>query len=144
MNLEEFNKWLEAASDRLESTDYQPGLQLVKPIIQKRIDQNFSSKSDADGKAWPPRKEKKKHPLLVLSGLMKNSIVTGSGGGYEDKGPTHLTLGIDAGSVPYAGYQEFGTRRIPARSYANVNDQTLDEATEVFADWVFDNVILGG
>jgi phage gpG-like protein len=142
MTQEEFERWLERAGERLETGDYQPGLQLLKPIARQQFNRNFATASTADGRKWPPRKDKKKHPLLILTGKMKNSIVVGDGG-FEDRGPNHLTLGIDSGSVPYASIHNDGGTRMPQRAYAEVNDPTVDEMDEVFTDWVLNNMILG-
>jgi len=139
---EEFATFVDSIGEKLQTMDYQPGLQLVKPIVRKKFNQNFLSSSTADGNKWPPRVPvipPKTHPLLILSGLMKNSIVEGTGGGFEDQGPNHLSLGIDGGAVPYATTQQEGSayKRIPARPFAEIDDKTADEATEVFADWLF-------
>lgn len=145
MTPEEFAAFMEGLPDKLQSMDFQPGLQLVKPLVRKKFDSNFQSSSTADGHKWPPRKPvipPKTHPLLILTGLLKDSSVLGTGGGYEDQGPSHLTLGIDAGTVPYALTHQVGnvSKRIPDRPYFEIDEKTADEMTEVFADWLFNDL----
>lgn len=134
MTPEEFAEYCDGITKALDTGDFQPELQQLKPIIRNAIGQNFASKSTADGSAWLPRKDKEPHPLLDLTGKMKNAAVQGGDGAFEDRGPNHLTIGIDGGEIPYAAVQEMGNEIIPSRSYFQVNEQTVDECAEIMAN----------
>jgi hypothetical protein len=145
MNPDEFAVWMNEISDKIDNGDFQPGLQLVKGIVQAKISKNFHTASDADGRKWEPRKPqspKATWPLEIKTGLMKDAIVIGGSGGYEDNGPTHCTIGIDAGTVPYAVLQDQGTtkRNHPPRPYADIDDKTADDCQHVFGEWLFNEI----
>lgn len=55
------------------------------------------------------------------------------GSGRARWGPRGVSYGSD---LAYAGYQNNGTRTIPARPFAGVSDVAADEIAELAADWV--------
>ena len=59
--------------------------------------------------AWAPRKDKKsKHPLLIRSGNLRQSIA------WRFNGDDTVVVGSPA---KYARYHQFGTKRMPARPF---------------------------
>lgn len=60
---------------------------------------------------WAPRKPSKRdngHPLLIKSGILRRSIE------WKFNGVDTVIVGSDK---KYAGYHQFGTRRMPARPF---------------------------
>ena len=58
---------------------------------------------------WAPRKDKKaKHPLLIKSGSLRQSM------SWRIAAPDTVQIGSDR---KYAGYHQFGTKRMPARPF---------------------------
>lgn len=73
--------------------------------------------------SYGPRKLQKfgfKYPLLVATGrLSKAASVMNGAGNITVIGPDQLLLGVDGGSVPYAGYHQSDAprRKIPLRKF---------------------------
>ena len=65
-------------------------------------------------------------PILVRKGILRNSLHwygTGPGyGGIFEPRPTMVTVGT---GVPYAGYHQYGTKRMPARSFLPTPDPAV-------------------
>ena len=58
---------------------------------------------------WAPRKDNKaKHPLLIKSGSLRQSI------SWRISAPDTVQIGSDK---KYASYHQFGTKRMPARPF---------------------------
>ena len=134
MTIQEFIQWMQDATDKMENLDYRPGMKICQSIMRQKQNSNFAQSQTADGQKWKPRKDKEPHPLLILTGKMKNALIVGDGG-YEDNSHTHLTWGIDSGEVPYAAIQQFGNEKVPARPFVEINDETADLAAEDLAKW---------
>jgi len=87
----------------------------IGELAKKSVQTNFT----AGGRPvkWRKRKDNKPHPILIKSGILKNSI-------YSE---THK-FGVTIGSrVPYQAVHEYGyqPRNIPARPYLML--QTSDK-----------------
>lgn len=64
---------------------------------------------------WAPRKDKKaKHPLLIRSGNLRQSIT------WRWNGDDAVVVGSPA---KYARYHQFGTKRMPARPFFPFDEQ---------------------
>ena len=61
---------------------------------------------------WPPRKDRKKHPLLIRSGSLWRSIR------YRLEGADTVVVGTDR---KYAPYHQHGTKNMPARPFFPVD-----------------------
>ena len=86
--------------------------QVVKETIEGLIAREFSTQTDPDGNGWQAPARDYGHPLLDDTGRLKGSWkVTVDGDSV-----------IMSNSTPYSGYQQFGTRRIPARRMVPVED----------------------
>ena len=104
------------------------------------------------GGAWPPlaprtieQRVKQGYgegPIEWRTGVLARSLAErGSMGHVFDVGPDHVTVGTD---VEYAGFQHFGTRRIPARNLVGLTWQTRSYALKVIADTVLEKARAAG
>lgn len=130
---EQFEEYLGSVGDKLDFTDLLEGP--IKDLVAQGIQSNFDRQQTSEGQAWPPRKDSLPHPLLNLSGALRGAA-TGSGPGaiVEVRDGTDLILGVAAsasgeGGIPAAKVHQYGDvdRKIPARPYMGVSQQTLEE-----------------
>lgn len=84
------------------------------------------------GMPWPPRKDSKAHPLLILTGKLMNSAVGPGGDHVEIITPTSLEFGTD---LYYADYHQFGTSRISARPFMGVSGEIVQECGKILMDY---------
>ena len=88
-------------------------------LIEK-IQQNFSNSSEADGTPWAKLKYRVGKPL-ILTGAMRRSVKSRN----TQNGVSVFT------NIYYAGWQNYGTNKIPARRFIP-NDNEIPE------EWVND------
>lgn len=135
MSPEQFAQMLEDASDYCDSGEFEDALRETLPVFTDGFDQNFHRAEDSSGVPWPPRKDKKPHPLLVLSGaLIESARDTGGAGNIHQVSGRLATLGIDGSVIPYAAAQNYGyePRNLPAREYLYAAEDTIQVAAEAF------------
>lgn len=111
----------------------------VLDAVREGIAENFDQARSPDGTAWPPRKHLYPHPILVKSTAMKRSVTEEGGEGYALVDETSLTVGSD---VEYAAFHEFGTSKLPERSFMGVSEERLKDLDDVVADGILD-LLLG-
>lgn len=102
----------------------------VLELYREGVLENFKSATDPDGKAWPPRKHQYPHPILVKTGAMQEGAL-GEGAGFvmvED-----LSVSI-TDPVEHAKFHEFGTSRLPARSFMGLKDEKKDAIGDAIRD----------
>ena len=86
----------------------QRALWYIGQAVSSRAQQAFRT-SSLRPSAWAPRKDKKsKHPLLIRSGNLRQSIA------WRFNGDDTVVVGSPA---KYARYHQFGTKRMPARPF---------------------------
>ena len=86
----------------------QRALWYIGQAVSSRAQQAFRTKAFRPS-AWAPRKDKKsKHPLLIRSGNLRQSIA------WRFNGDDTVVVGSPA---KYARYHQFGTKRMPARPF---------------------------
>ncbi len=120
---------------RLETMDLGPALEMCKPIIAQGIAANFEARGTPGGTPWPPRVDNLPHPLLEKSGDMRLAA-TGGPGSVSETNDRELIVGVSIDAIPYAGFQNRGTQRIPAREYMGVNSGVLAECDRIIADYI--------
>jgi phage gpG-like protein len=111
--------------------DYGPLLGRVEGVLAREYLICFDGSRDPSGVPWTPLRGRRGKPL-VRSGALRSS-------GRARRGPRGVAYGSDS---PYAGYQNFGTRTIPARPFVGVSEAVADEIAGLAADWLAAN--LGG
>lgn len=72
-------------------------------------------------------------PILVRTGKLMSAAI--SVGNWE---VTEETLSIDnlPDKVSYAGYNQFGTKKMPARPYILFQDEDINDIVNIFEVWV--------
>lgn len=84
-------------------------------IFHDSVKANFARQEDEFGNHWPPRKDKKQHPLLVLTSQLLNAAGGGAGENQVIQGGRKIILEID--SPEYAAVHQFGKGKVPRRSF---------------------------
>ena len=86
----------------------------IGQAVASRATQAFRTSSFRPS-PWAPRKDKKaKHPLLIRSGNLRQSIT------WRWNGDDAVVVGSPA---KYARYHQFGTKRMPARPFFPFDEQ---------------------
>ena len=117
--------------------DMGPQLKVGAAAINRLIVNTFSRQKTPESKDWDKldpktveRRRKNSATALVDTGRLRSSIATASGA-------RTISFGTNVG---YAGFQQFGTRRIPARPFLPItkSGQLMDSADP--ARVVFDRI----
>ena len=131
--------------------DLTPALEVVAQDMVLMLDDAFDTSTSPMGEPWAPLSQatidrKKSSRPLIDTQTLRNSI------NAQVVSPTAITFGTN---VPYAAFHQFGTRRIPRRSFlpvilangrfvfANTGPAAvfLAEARELLRRYVADGVI---
>lgn len=118
-------------------------LRQLAPLLRAESLRFFDQSRGPDGAAWRPLKRprgrardkrararskgRRGDKPLVDSGLLRASVSA------EPLGPLQLTQGS---KLAYAGYQNDGTRTIPARPFLGVSEDGLRQIEQATADFV--------
>lgn len=132
MNLDDLGAMLDKEAAGLEQPDLQPALDRVRDLLTADIKGNFNGGHTPTGESWPPLKNPTHKPLVDTGALMASAAA--AAGAATVRGNVITVDG--SGLVPYAGFQNDGTRSIPAREFWGISDATLDKVAEVIADAV--------
>jgi phage gpG-like protein len=126
---------LGAFAREFESKDLQPAFAGIIDDLHAGFRSNFTNTAAPYG-TWPPHspytvQKYGPHPLLILSGKMLASVTTsGSEGSIERFASRELTVGT---SLFYAGFQQWGTQKIPARTFMWLDPNSYDAVAAKFA-----------
>lgn len=127
--------YLPRVQRELQQKSLEPQWRQIGRLIGQAEGRNFAAAASADGSAWPPRKNKKlRHPLLILTGALFQSVTSEFGQDHVERvGFRSLDWGT---KVPYAAVHEFGSkkRNIPQREFMAVPDETIAEAHTILSD----------
>lgn len=120
----------------LKTGDCEPLWQEMGPVLRGSFEVNFATTSSPHGGRWKPRKDNLPHPLLRKTFAMYFAATDRNAEGHiADYGRREMQEGIDSSVIVYAGYQNFGTSRIPARRYIDLSDGTLTNTVAMTADF---------
>lgn len=119
--------------------DYSRGLKAVSVYLSAQAKRCFSESRTPDGTPWPPLKNpsrrrggKSAKPLVDKGILMASmSATAASRGAVRDITRVSLEHGTE---IEYAGFQNFGTRTIPAREFVGITDQMAGRIEQIIAD----------
>ena len=119
----------------------EPALRECKLIAEEAMAVNFLEGQRATGTKWPPRKHQYPHPTLIKTGHLMHSVVSeGEPGHVENVGAREMYTGTN---VFYAGFHQFGTKKLPARPFVEVPDHAVDAMEDVLANFII-NTTFGG
>jgi len=104
-------------------------------LAEAGVKENFGRRQGPDGSPWAPLKDPRERgrPPLVKTGVLRDSIRA-------------TVLSQEAGwvavysAVPYAGFQDRGTRTIPARTFLYLSQQVLDRMAWLCAGYAASQV----
>lgn len=92
----------------------------MKSYLIEKIQENFNKGKEADGTPWKALKYRKGDPLLLTRKLYNNIKAKNTKNGV-----------VVYNNTRYAGWQNFGTNKIPARRF-------IPLSYEVPEDWIID------
>lgn len=78
---------------------------VIRREVRALIQEGFDTRTDPIGRKWAPRKDRRAHPLLEETGAMRRGWVVRKRG----------TDTVLSNRVPYTGFHQNGTGRMPAR-----------------------------
>lgn len=116
---------------------FAPAFEECIELAHANIAQNFFLSETAGGDGWPPRKViGDGHPLLIDTGLLFGAATGEGDGAVKEVGYRDASIGVDAGTVPYAAAHNFGypENNLPQREFEDVSDATANEMAERIAD----------
>lgn len=138
---ENFAAELRRMSAFVANGSMEPALRECKLIAEEEMLGNFMEGRRADGTPWPPRKHSYPHPILIKTAHLMHSVVSESEPGHvENVGAREMFTGTN---VFYAGFHQYGTKKLPPRPFVEVNDTAVDRMEEVVASFVI-HTIFGG
>lgn len=131
---------------------FKEGLEESSIYLRSEALRNFDLQRSPDGIPWAPlkrprnrlrdRRARKKHPdkkekILVDTSILLNS--TQGGAGYTKMlGEMFLTQGTN---IEYAGFHQFGTRKMVARPFVGITSIDADKITGFIADAVTNQLL---
>ena len=102
------------------------------PLAVAGVKENFERRQGPDGGPWAPlaNLRERGRPPLVKTGALRDSIRATAGAGWV----------VVSSALPYAGYQDRGTRTIPARTFLYLSQQVLDRMAWLCAGYAASQV----
>lgn len=122
------------------TTDLGPAMKVGAESVNRLLKMSFQDSRTPTGTGWQPldpetikRRRKKSSKPLIDTGVLRNST-------YARSGARTIYFGTNIG---YAGYQQFGTRYIPARPFLPITAQgelTMAGPAKVVFDRILQSV----
>lgn len=112
----------------------------VQQAAYKEIKAQFAGEGIGPSGKWQelssPYKEYKAKkwgnvPILQASGRLWKSLTRENGDAVVDKQPLEMTLGT---TVPYAGYHQKGTKKMPARPFYDFDQEQKERIAKPIVD----------
>lgn len=126
--------------------DFSKPFKVVEQLLASEAKECFRTESDPWRKKWAPLKrpyryrggKRTKARILQDTGALRSSVTSAfAAGNVRQRTSTSLTWGTQ---LPYAGYHQDGTAKIPARPFLGLNDKTMDRIDQVLGDYAADEV----
>lgn len=141
-NAEDAGKQCALLGQDLISGPYTKAMELASPIVNQSVRDNFTSSVSPDGADWPPRKNiGDGHPLGIDTGKLLQAAVDQGSGHIERFEPFGLVKGVQAEAVPYAGFFQFGTSKMPPREFMGLSERGQDAVADLLGDFVMTEII---
>lgn len=139
LNLQGLADTLRGMSVDPASLDYTHGLKAASVYLSAQAKRCFSESRTPDGAQWPPLKNPSRRrggrtakPLVDKGLLMASmSAVAATNGAVRDITKTSVEHGSN---LEYAGWQNDGTRTIPARPFVGITDAMAAKIETIIAD----------
>lgn len=113
----------------------------VNEVLFKAWGDNFRNSKEAEGAAWPPRKDSKTHPLLILTGELFQSVTSSAGKDHlELVSDRSMAVGTE---LDYAATHENGSqkRNIPPRPFIGIGEQYEQELDGIIEGRVYEGLL---
>lgn len=119
-SVDEFCADMERLADEF-GQDLRVPLRECAEIVHNDIGTNFREAISPDGESWPARRDEGfLHPLLDLSGSLKDAATGQGAGGITRIDANTLCIGVDAsidqGGLPGAFVHQFGATIVPVHA----------------------------
>lgn len=125
LTLKEFSAYLDQTAKLLGHYDGSAILDKLRAKLARSVEANFKGRHSPEGIPWAGR------ATLMRSGDLRASAIESAWHSLAEGG----TLAIDTSLLPgYWAYQQFGTRRIPARPFVGIPEALVNEAVELLAE----------
>lgn len=135
--IEDFAQELRAWGDSIESQSLEEPLMSLSPLVFKDFDDHFMQSLGPDG-PWAPRTRNYPWPILIKTGfLIRAATESNAPGNIHRYRGDALEFGVDVSVVNYAGFHEYGTRKMPARPWAYLSEDAADAAAEQLLDRLY-------
>lgn len=123
---------------------YRRPLRAIASAMRADAKENFRHERDPNDNPWKPLKNPKRQRavrrvkakiLRDTDRMFRSVTVKGAEGSIERVTDRTLSWGTD---VPYAGYHQFGTKRIPRRAFIGAGKRLQDRIAAIVAEHVED------
>lgn len=133
-DLYQLNSLVVQETARIRGASPRAALQRCVLAVEQSVARRFASSTTPSGRPWAALKRARPGGKpLVRSGRLAASVRVR----VERDG---LVIQSD---VPYAGYQDQGTRTIPARTFAGIDEQALKVVERELGDWLAGELFRG-
>ncbi len=114
--------------------DFSAALRAAIPILRADEQQRFASETSPDGSAWTPlapttARRKGNADILVDTGSLEAAATSDAAGHIERIEANTLIYGVDGttdqGGIPWAGLQQAGGGKLPARPFLGISDEAI-------------------
>lgn len=129
-----------------EFSDYSEPFGQVVDLLKEVERKQFESEGSYGGVGWQPLspryaayKEARygSKPIMVISGLLKESLTGDNPYYFEKIEPLRLTFGS---TVPYGIYHQTGTSKMPQRKLINLNENDKKRVTKTIQKWMVQQI----
>lgn len=141
LSLSRLGRDLESLGLDPAALDYSRGLRAASVYLAAQSKLCFAESRTPDGTPWPPfkrtpsrRRGGRSAKLLIDKGILAASMsaaAAGARGAVRDLTRVSLEQGTN---IDYAGWQNFGTRTIPAREFVGITPAHAARIEELIAD----------
>lgn len=138
LNATQFVESLIGMAQRFEREPMRDALEEAEAELMLGIAENFRTSTHPNNRKWKKRKDRKPHPLLILTGRLMGSATSASHAEHvRDIADRSIETGTE---VPYAEFHELGTQRIPIRAFITPKKPYIESAKQLLADRFYDAV----
>lgn len=140
LTLEQVPAWARHEAAKLATLNLTPVWKQVRLLLIAATKENFVGQHTPDRTPWVPfrrtpsrRRGGPGSKLLRDKGLLMASVTASGGGHLEEQTPQRFVFGTN---LHYAGYHQFGTRRIPRRQFLGLGQKLLQDIDEAIGEFV--------
>lgn len=142
LDLSGFAAFLNRKALDIAKLDFTQPLKVIAVLVKADAKENFQGSHDPSGVPWPPLKRPRSGKRHKGKGTPKPLLDRGLlAASMSANGPNHIEevtdISLEVGSsLEYAGWQNDGTRTIPAREFAGFSAKVLVEIDDVLMDYL--------